>query len=53
MEKGENAGVKEMRKHFAYYVKNLKDASTAREKLNRLNTYSEVRDCLVEYFNNN
>ena len=52
-EKGENVGIKEMRKHLAYYVKNLKDASTAREKLNRLNTYSEVRDCLVEYFNNN
>lgn len=52
-EKGENVGIKEMRKHLAYYVKNLKDASTVREKLNRLNTYNEVRDCLIEYFNNN
>lgn len=52
-EKGEITGVKEMRKHFAYYVKNSKDASSVREKLNRLNTYNEVRDCLIEYFINN
>lgn len=52
-EKGEDIGVKEMRKHFSYYVKNLKDASTIREKINRINSYSEVRDCLIEYFNNN
>ena len=52
-EKGEDTGVKEMRKHFTYYVKNLKDASTVREMLNRLNTKNEVRDCLIEYFNNN
>ena len=51
-EKGEDTGVKEMRKHFTYYVKNLKDASTVRQKLNRLNSYRDVRDCLIEYFNN-
>ena len=51
-EKGEDTGVKEMRKHFTYYVKNLKDASTIRQRLNRLNSYKDVRDCLIEYFNN-
>lgn len=51
-EKGEDTGVKEMRKHFTYYVKNLKDASTIRQRLNRLNSYKDVRDCLIEYFSN-
>ena len=51
-EKGEDIGVKEMRKHFTYYVKNLKDTSTIRQRLNRLNSYKDVRDCLIEYFSN-
>ena len=51
-EKGEDVGVKEMRKHFAYYVKNLRQASSIREQINRLYTKKEVRDCLIEYFKN-
>ncbi|MBO5005180.1 MAG: tRNA dihydrouridine synthase DusB [Clostridia bacterium] len=49
-EKGEDIGVKEMRKHLSSYIKNLKDASRIREKINTLKTKQEVIDCLEEYF---
>lgn len=52
-EKGEDVAVKEMRKHLAYYVKNLKDATKIREKINTMNTKKELTDCLIEYFNAN
>lgn len=52
-EKGESIAIKETRKHLAYYVRNLKDASKIREKINTLNSEKEVRDCLIEYFNIN
>ena len=49
-EKGENIAIKEMRKHLAYYIKNMKDASRLREKINRIDTKAELIDCLNEYF---
>ena len=49
-EKGEDIGIKEMRKHLGWYIKNLKDASKIREKVNTLKTRQEVIDCLEEYF---
>ncbi len=49
-EKGEDIGVKEMRKHLSWYIKNLKDASRIRERINTLKTKQEVIDCLEEYF---
>lgn len=51
-EKGENTGIKEMRKHIAWYVKNTKDASKIRDKINTIENISELTSCLVEYFNN-
>ena len=51
-EKGENIAIKEMRKHLAYYVRNGKDASKLREKINQIDTKQELVDCLIEYFNN-
>ena len=51
-EKGENIAIKEMRKHLAYYIKNLKDASKLREKINKINTKDELLNCLNEYFKN-
>ena len=50
-EKGENIAIKEMRKHLAYYIKNLKNASKLREKINKIDLKSELIDCLDEYFN--
>ena len=49
-EKGENVAVKEMRKHLAYYIKNLKNASKLREKINKIDSKAELIDCLNEYF---
>ena len=49
-EKGENIAIKEMRKHLAYYIKNLKNASKIREKINKIYTKEELISCLNEYF---
>ena len=51
-EKGEKIAIKEMRKHLAYYIKNMKDASRVREKINTVDTKQELIDCLNEYFKN-
>lgn len=51
-EKGENVGIKEMRKHLAHYVRNSKDASLIRQKINSIDEKAELIDCLSEYFNN-
>lgn len=49
-EKGEYIGVREMRKHICWYLKNLKDSSKIREEINRLETITEVEKTLKEYF---
>lgn len=49
-EKGEYVGVREMRKHICWYLKNLKDSSKVREEINRLETKQEVEIRLKEYF---
>ena len=51
-QKGENIAIKEMRKHLAGYIKNMKDASKLREKINHIDTKQELDECLIEYFNN-
>ena len=50
-EKGENIGIKEMRKHICYYLKGLPMASEVRNKVNQLETKKEVKATLTEYFN--
>ena len=50
-EKGEDVGIKEMRKHLSAYLKNTKDASMVRDKVNRINRYDELVYFLKEYFN--
>ena len=50
-EKGENVGIKELRKHLAYYIRNFKDASKLRDKINKIDTKKELVDCLSAYFN--
>ena len=50
-EKGEDIGIKEMRKHLSAYLKNTKDASVIRDKVNRINNKAELVACLNEYFN--
>ena len=51
-EKGEYIGIREMRKHICWYIKNLKDSSKIREKINKMEKVPELIACLEEYFNN-
>ena len=48
--KGEIVGVKEMRKHVAWYVKGLKESTKIREAVNKIESRVEMEDCLREYF---
>ena len=49
-EKGEYIAIREMRKHICWYIKNLKDSSTMREKVNKIENAKELTACLDEYF---
>lgn len=49
-EKGERVGIRELRKHMCAYIKSLPDATTLREKINKIETKQELIDCLTEYF---
>ena len=52
-QKGENVGIKEMRKHLACYIRNMENASKIRMQINKIETRKELIDCLTEYFNIN
>lgn len=49
-EKGEYTGIREFRKHLAYYSKGLGKASEFRKKINTLEKSEEVIECINEYF---
>ena len=49
-EKGEYIAIREMRKHICWYIKNLKESSKFREKVNRIEDVNELITCLDEYF---
>ena len=49
-EKGEDVGIKEMRKHIAFYLKGEPDASKLREKINHMETKEEVTNAIRGYF---
>ena len=49
-EKGEYTSVRELRKHLAWYIKGLKDASNMRQKINLTQTKEEFYKILEEYF---
>ena len=50
--KGEDIGIKEMRKHLSAYIKGLPKSSEAREKINRIDTKSELEKYIKEFFEN-
>ena len=50
-EKGEYIAIREMRKHICGYIKNMKESSKFREKVNRIEDVNELTSCLDEYFN--
>ena len=49
-EKGECTGIREFRKHLAFYSKGLSNASEFRSKINTLNSKDEVLLCIEEFF---
>lgn len=49
-EKGEYVGIREMRKHICWYLKNLKDSSKIRQAVNQLESKKEVIEKLNNYF---
>ena len=49
-EKGEYTAVREMRKHIAWYVKGMPEAASFRTKINQIESYSQARMMLEEYY---
>ena len=52
-EKTEEIAIKEMRKHLSWYIKNMKDSSSMRERINRITEKDEILQAITEYFENN
>ena len=49
-EKGEYTATREIRKHIAWYIKGLPNASIMREKINKLESKEEFEEILKAYF---
>ena len=49
--KGEDVGVKEMRKHIAWYLKGLPGSSTIKSEVFKLNKVEDVKEMLHSYLN--
>lgn len=49
--KGEYLGIRQMRKHIAWYLKGLPQAANVRNEVNTLGSLKEVSDALEEYRN--
>jgi len=49
-EKGEYTGIREFRKHLAYYTKGLPDSSVFRSRVNTLETKDDVLDAINNYY---
>lgn len=51
-EKGESVALNEMRKHIAWYTKNMKDSSSFRNEINHIDNKDELMKKIEEYFKN-
>lgn len=49
-EKGESVALNEMRKHIAWYTKNMKDSSSFRNEINHIDNKDELMKKIEEYF---
>lgn len=49
--KGERVGIREMRKHIAWYLKGLPNSNEVKNKVNKMNTKEEIRKIILEYLN--
>ena len=50
-EKGEYTATREIRKHIAWYVKGLPNATVIRDKINSVESEFDFKKILKEYFN--
>lgn len=50
--KGQHIGVKEMRKHIAWYIKGMRNSTYVKEKIFRLTSSEEIIELLREYMGN-
>ena len=50
--KGEHIGIREFRKHAAWYIKGLKDSALMRGKINTISNCYELKKELENYFKN-
>ena len=48
-QKGEYVGVREARKHIAWYIKGMKDCAKMRESVCRISSYGELMEKINEY----
>ncbi len=48
-QKGEYIGVREARKHIAWYIKGMKDSAKMRESVCKISTYDELKNKIDEY----
>lgn len=46
---GENRGIREMRKHLAWYIKGLPGAARMKDRINQLTTLTAIKEALDEY----
>jgi nifR3 family TIM-barrel protein len=46
---GESRGIREMRKHLAWYIKGLPGSARMKDRINQLTTLAAVREALEEY----
>jgi len=51
-EKNEKVALNEMRKHIAWYTKNMKDSSAFRNEINHIDNKEELMDKIEDYFKN-
>ena len=49
-EKGEYTATREIRKHIAWYIKGMQNATSMREKINKVESEKEFRSVLKEFF---
>ena len=49
-ERGEEVAIKEMRKQLSWYIKNLKDSSQMRDKINKIIDKEQLLNEIKAYF---
>ncbi|HAU83964.1 MAG TPA: tRNA dihydrouridine synthase DusB [Lachnospiraceae bacterium] len=51
--KGENIGIKEMRKHVAWYTTGYKNSAKLRGRVNEINTYADLEEVMYAFLDMN